>query len=218
MWNDSLALRHPEHFKERLNRRLEGSLPGREAQKQLAPHPRHLTPPPDKVPRQSAVLIPLLAYREEVHLLLTVRTTTLNHHGGEVSFPGGAMELGDADLFQTALREAQEEIGLEPDAVTLLGQLTDLYIPPSNNLVHPFVGWLADVALLQANPLEVERIFCVPLRFLLNIENRQQEQWKLHGQTLSVPFYRVNGDKIWGATAMMLGELLVLVEETTGGS
>ncbi len=213
MWSDTFLLQHPEHFKERLDRRLEGPLPGRRAQERLAPRPRSLTSPPDANPRQSAVLVPLLAYREEVHLLLTVRTFTLNHHGGEVSFPGGALEPGDTDLFQTALRETCEEIGLSPDHVVRLGRLTNLYIPPSNNLVHPFVGWLTDVALLQANPIEVERILCVPLRFLLDANNRQREEWNLQGRVLEVPFYPVMGTKIWGATAMMLGELLAVVEE-----
>ena len=123
------------------------------------------------------------------------------------------MEPGDADLYETALRETREEIGLESDTVTFLGTLTDLYIPPSNNLVHPCVGWLGDVALLQANPIEVERILCVPLRFLLNTENQHREEWNLQGRVLDVPFYPVNGAKIWGATAMILGELLAVVEE-----
>ncbi len=211
MWNENKNFYQPDQFKHYLREALKGPLPGRQAQTQMAPQLRTLQPPPGISPRPSAVLVPFLEERGEIQLLLTLRTANLHHHGGEISFPGGGVEQSDADFVAAAFREAEEEIALSPHDVTPLGELTDLYVAPSNHLIHPIVGWAHPSRPLRPNPMEVESILTLPLRYLLNRENIQHEQWSLHGKVYEVPYYPLNGFKLWGATAMILSEILVVI-------
>lgn len=177
----------------------------------MAPGGRRLTPPHDTAaPRTSAVLIPIAKIETRLMLLFTVRRDDLEHHGGEVSFPGGAVEAGDSSCADTALREAQEEVQLAPQYVEVLGELTPLYVPPTHYLVHPVIGWIPHLPPLAVNQQEVARILKVPFDYLLDPQMLRQERWHRGGQTMTVPFYQVEEWPIWGATAMMLNELLVL--------
>ena len=206
----------PEQFFADLAWGLRQSLPGREAQRHMAPPSRRLEPEPGSTPRQAAVLVPLHTNEGEVSLLLTLRQENLRHHGGEISFPGGAMEPTEHSFTETALREAQEEIHLSPAAVQVLGDLTPLYIPPSHNLVHPVVGWLTQRASWSTNPAEVQKIFSVPLRRLLAPETARRKIQIRHGETRVIPCYQVGEHCIWGATAMVLSELLFLIQKSAG--
>jgi len=194
------------------------SLPGKEAQRKMAPPLRSLDPEPGITPRPSAVLIPLLADQEQLSVILTVRQSSLNHHSSEISFPGGASEPDDANLVQTALREADEEIALTKESIEITGALTPLYIPPSHYLVHPVVGWISKKPRLRANPAEVDRILEVPIELLLKPETIQQQVWVHEGKQKTAPCYKVDGHCIWGATAMILSELLTLICRATEGT
>lgn len=164
--------------------------------------------------REAGVLA-LLYPDPDPHLVLTVRRDDLPDHPGQISFPGGQREAGET-LPETALREAEEEVGLPRSGVHVLGALTPLFVPPSNFCVHPFIGVLDHVPSLVPTDREVGDILHVPVRRLLDPETRVVETWTLHGTPIDVPFYRVGPHTVWGATAMMLAELLSCIRDITG--
>jgi hypothetical protein len=141
-------------------------------------------------------------------------------HSGQVGFPGGGYDEMDTDLVATALREAYEEVGVHPTQVIVLGQLTPLYVYASNYLVQPTVGWIDYQPTFHTDPYEVAQLLETPLRHLLAPATRRTEPWTLRGQLVQVPYFAVAGQTVWGATAMMLSELLALpaMELAPGGS
>jgi 8-oxo-dGTP pyrophosphatase MutT (NUDIX family) len=147
-----------------------------------------------------------------LHLVLTVRTSDLNYHSGQISLPGGGWEAGDASLQETALREAHEEIGITTDGLEILGALTPLYIPPSRNVIHPFVAYMPQRPTFDPDPREVAELLEVPLHLLLDPATQREEDWIWRGAPLHVPFYAVGGHKVWGATAIVLAEFLALLD------
>ncbi len=159
--------------------------------------------------RVGAVLLLLYCKQESLHIVLTRRRDDLNSHAGQISFPGGRREPQET-LPQTALRETEEEIGVSPTAITLLGTLTDIYIPPSDYEVHPFVGWYHNGKRPSFQPAvtEVAEILEVPLSHLLNPTTRKTGPWEFRGMKITVPYYDVDGHMVWGATAVMLSEFL----------
>jgi len=156
------------------------------------------------------VLVLLLPPADAPRVVLTVRRDDLPDHGGQISFPGGRRE-GSETLRETALRESEEEIGLAPASVRLQGDLTPLYIPPSNFCVHPVVGATAADGALRPCDGEVERVLRVPVRTLLDPDTHVVEPWVLKGRSIDVPYYAVDEHAVWGATAMMLAEVLDIV-------
>lgn len=202
----------------RLPERLEEPLPGHDAHRRMAPRlpdRRQALSVEGRDCRHAGVLVLLLPPNEAPAVVLTVRHTELDDHGGQISFPGGQQEPGES-LQATALREAHEEIALDPSAVHWLGALTPLYVPPSNFCVHPFVGAMDTDPPLRPSDREVEQVFRVPVARLLDPEARVVEPWRLHGTEVEVPYYDVAGSPIWGATAMMLAEFLAVVREVSG--
>jgi 8-oxo-dGTP pyrophosphatase MutT (NUDIX family) len=167
----------------------------------------------DKDCREAGVLALLLPQPNgSPAVVLTVRREELPDHAGQISFPGGQRE--ETETFaETALREAREEIDLDPAPVHLLGTLTPLYIPPSNFCVHPHVGIIDHDPALTPTDREVEHVLRAPLDHLLAPGTRTVEPWTLHGTTVEVPYYDVSGHTVWGATAMMLAELLAVVRD-----
>ena len=191
---------------------MRGPLPGPRAQITMAPHPRALRPLPGVEPRQAGVLLLLYPVHSVLHVVLTVRTSSLNHHSGQISLPGGGWEEGDASFQDTALREAWEEIGVNTDGLELLGPLTSLYIPPSNNVIHPFVAYVPQRPAFRPDPIEVADLLEVPLSLLLDPVTRREEEWVRDGAPVRVPFYAVGEHKVWGATATVLAEFLALID------
>jgi 8-oxo-dGTP pyrophosphatase MutT (NUDIX family) len=136
-------------------------------------------------------------------------------HGGQISFPGGKWEPEDSDLSVTALREAEEEIGVYAEKVTLLGKLSDVYIPPSNFLVSPFIGFVSHKPDFRPDPTEVERIISCPFPLLLDKEIRKLTQVKgSSGLSFEAPYFDIEQEVVWGATAMILGEFTYLWENS----
>jgi 8-oxo-dGTP pyrophosphatase MutT (NUDIX family) len=189
-------------------------LPGLKAQATMAPRPRLFEPPAGVEPRQASVLLLLYPIGGALHLTLTVRPPDLEHHSGQISLPGGGWEKGDASLQETALREAQEEIGVAADELEVIGLLTPLYIPTSNNMIHPFVAYTARRPDFRPDAREVAELLEIPLSLLLDPTTRREEDWVWHRATLHVPFYAVGQHRIWGATAIVLAEFLALLAET----
>jgi 8-oxo-dGTP pyrophosphatase MutT (NUDIX family) len=197
-----------------LRRALQQPLPGRPAQLSMAvrPRPGDLPDLPNPCPREAAVLILLYIRHGQLVLPLTLRTETLQMHRGQISLPGGASEPQDQNLTHTALRETCEELGIPEDEVEVLGALSPLYVPPSRFCVHPHVGHLSAAPVLRPDPQEVARVIEAPLEQLLQPETRQEEvRWR-EGQRFQVPMYVIGGNKVWGATAMILGEFVAVLK------
>jgi 8-oxo-dGTP pyrophosphatase MutT (NUDIX family) len=174
---------------------------------------RQQVPPPGTDSRRAAVLVPVLLEPEGARLVYTVRRDDLPDHAGQISFPGGSVEPGDGSLLETALREAEEEIDLRPSLVEVIGELEEMYIPPSNFRVSPFVGLLPPEAQLVMAPDEVEAIFTVSLDELMDPETFRKVPWARDGRDYVVPAFAVEDSNtrrnIWGATAAITAALLV---------
>lgn len=169
---------------------------------------RPRVPPPGASCRRAAVLVPVLSEPEGTFIVYTVRKDDLQDHAGQISFPGGSPEPEDDSLLATALREAEEEINLRPDIVEVVGELEEMYIPPSQFLVRPFVGLLPQEAELVLDPEEVEAIFSVSLEELMSPGSFKKVVWERDGRPHEVPIFAVEGREIWGATAAITAGLL----------
>jgi 8-oxo-dGTP pyrophosphatase MutT (NUDIX family) len=166
----------------------------------------------------AGVLAPLFEERGEARVVMTRRSADLRTHQGQVSFPGGRLNEGE-DASTAALREAHEEVGLDPALVTSVGWLHPVLTMVSASFILPLVGTLAERPRLAPNPGEVERIFDVSLAELADPDIFHEERWRIPGRVIagsednSFPlwFFEVSGELIWGATARMLYELLSIV-------
>lgn len=190
-------------------------LPGWDAQMQMAPsyRPRYSDEQIKNYnPKTSAVLALFYQKRGEWYLVLIQRRAYEGVHSKQVSFPGGKQEYGE-NLQQTALRETKEEVGIASESVEVIGTLSTLYIPPSNFLVYPFVGLLKEEPQFEKQDYEVEEILEVPLRFFLD-ENNRTTSTIMVNKTIpyDVPAFNFEGHVIWGATAIMLSELVAVLK------
>jgi 8-oxo-dGTP pyrophosphatase MutT (NUDIX family) len=157
---------------------------------------------------EAAVLLPLYGWPEEPGLILTERRADLRRHAGEVSFPGGRQDPGDADLEATALRETQEEIALDPAGVEIVGALPPVSTFVTGYKIQPFVGLVADPLELDLypNPTEVETVLTVSLDRLRDAY--EMRRLIRRGVAIHTPTYEIDGQLIWGATARILGDFL----------
>ena len=158
---------------------------------------------------EAAVLVPITR-GEEPQLVLTLRASGLSTHGGEVAFPGGRRDPEDRDLMHTALREAQEEVGLPPGLVELVGPLSTL-VSRHGIKVTPYVGLVPDYVEYRPNDGEIAAVFSVPLRFFLDTPCEVTHRIDFRGESWYVPCYRYGKFKIWGLTAIMVVELVNLL-------
>lgn len=193
-------------------------LPGLAAQLRMSPRPRPGTErilDPQLDCRRAGVLVLIYPRDGELYLVLTRRTESVDNHRGQISFPGGSLEPAE-DAEAAALREAQEELGITPDAVEVLAALSPLYIPNSRFCIYPTVAYAAARPAFVPNPQEVAEVIEVPLALLLEKGIRREETWEIHGAAVQVPFYAVGPHKVWGATAMVLSELVALLQTADG--
>jgi 8-oxo-dGTP pyrophosphatase MutT (NUDIX family) len=178
--------------------------------------------PKDRVVN-AAVLAVLFEEEGEARLILTRRSTKLRSHRGEVSFPGGRLDPGE-DPLAAALREANEEIALDPSRVAPEGWIHPVVTVVTGSLIMPIVATTPSRPHVVASPAEVERVFDVSLRDLADLENFHEERWRIAGgatpgttdDSFTVWFFEVEGEMIWGATARMIHELLSVVLVTPG--
>ncbi len=161
--------------------------------------------------RQAAVLLPLYESEAGPHLVLTKRTNLVPTHKGEISFPGGGFEEADGDLLATALREAQEEIGLDPEDVEVLGTLDDTATVSSRHVVRPVVGFIPHPYPYRLDPFEIERLIHLPISALLCGAPFREEIWEREGRPVTVFFYEHDGDTVWGLTARILKQFVEVV-------
>lgn len=157
------------------------------------------------------MLVPLFVQDGVPHLLLTKRTEIVEHHKGQISFPGGGEEPGDADLLATALRETYEELGLEPEAVEVWGRLDELETVVSGFAITPYVGFIARLDTLRPNPNEIDEIVVVPLSVFLDPARVRSEQVLHDGRPRELLFYDYGTHVVWGATARIIHGLVGLL-------
>ncbi len=198
-----------------LFQQLRQPLPGREAQLKMSSMRRiqellNLGIPSHA--NKSSVLLLVYPYLGSIGIVFILRPEYGGVHGGQISFPGGKREKSDRSPVDTALREASEEIGINKGEIYVGGQLTDLYIPPSNFVVTPVVASTGERPRFVPDPSEVERIVEVSVHDLLDERNIEKYRFKTGiGITFQAPCYHVSGVRIWGATAMILSEFLEVI-------
>ncbi|MDH3304476.1 MAG: CoA pyrophosphatase [Gammaproteobacteria bacterium] len=186
------------------------------ADTRLPPDPLDVAPPPGsgrwpatlrerltETLTPAGVLIPVMQRARELSVLLTQRSADLKHHAGQISFPGGRMEEHDQDVRMTALRETHEEVGIDPEHVSVIG-----YLGPMPTItgyaVTPVVGLVSDAAELVIDRSEVEYAFEVPLEFLLDAANDRRVERSFHGRVIPMLEFDYEGQRIWGVTAYMV--------------
>jgi len=196
--------------------RLDQALPSADAHEIMrarhvgenAPVFKHSLPP-----RPGSVLILLYEEHGVVKFPLTKRAEYLGTHSGQISLPGGKAEAGETPV-ETALREAEEEIGLDRNLVTIVGRLSDFFVIPSNFIVAPIVGTVSGTPLLTPDPREVSRILTGELPALLANDAIKEKEILVAGRyRMQAPHFEIDGEVVWGATAMMLNELRVVLKE-----
>jgi len=205
-----------EAFCHKVSDALAGPLPGERAHAHMSPSHRAGFKVSRSGVREGAVMLLLFPTSEGISTLFTVRRKDLSDHAGQISFPGGRRE--ENETFQeTAVRESEEEVGIPPDSVQVLGALTPLYIPPTRFMVHPFVGAVSELPSLKLQEREVESVLQVPMRVLADPRTRRVEEWIIRGTKSDIPLFHVDGHEIWGATAMITSEFLEVLGDRLEG-
>ncbi|MEM6344992.1 MAG: CoA pyrophosphatase [Bacteroidota bacterium] len=202
-------------FISHLQSRLQSPLPGLDAQMLMAPPIRGKTIEVPSNARQSAVMMLLYPHQNKWWIPFIRRAEDGRVHGGQVSLPGGRKDAADPDFTFTALRETHEEIGIPPENISVMGNLTEIYIPPSNSLVFPRLGVASRRPRFEPNPAEVQDIIEVEITQFLDTNLRGIHEVDVFGGNfIQAPGYTVNQQHlIWGGTAMMVAEFAHLVDE-----
>jgi len=201
-----------------LRQRLAQPLPGPAAQRRFAPSPLREAWAPDLEPdtaRRAAVLILLYPGAAGAVVPLTLRHSDLPHHAGQISLPGGAVDPGES-AEAAALREAHEELGVLPSDVRLLGPLSTLWVLVSHFVVHPFVGFTDRRPAFQTDPREVEAVVEAPLADIRDPTRLHWTRLERDGHLIDYPYFDLAGHQVWGATAMILGELTCVFDANHG--
>jgi 8-oxo-dGTP pyrophosphatase MutT (NUDIX family) len=206
-------------FKTSLSKLKNLELPGEEIQMKMAPMERlaelkRLAKNKNDASRAGVMVLFYPSLVQSTHFVLILRKTYRGVHSGQVGFPGGRYESTDSDLMFTALRETEEEVGVPQQQVTVLKQLTEMYIPPSNFIVHPYLG-VTDINpnfVLQED--EVESIIEVDLNHFMDDNSIISKKITTsYAVDLDVPAFQLNGHVVWGATAMILSEVRHLIQK-----
>lgn len=204
-------------FIDKLETRLQQPLPAHEVQEKMAPPFRapfiQTLHNLDKA-KKGGVLLGLYPFKNSIYLVLMQRTIDGSPHSGQISFPGGKWEEEDQNIQQTAIREAEEEVGVDSTQANIVGSLTDLYIPVSNFHVFPAIATLPTRPNFVLDPKEVAGIIEVSIPYLLDKSIIKKKQIKTSlGYTINAPYYDIHGHTVWGATAMMMSEFLAIVAD-----
>ncbi|MFM2392505.1 MAG: hypothetical protein RLZZ546_482 [Bacteroidota bacterium] len=203
-------------FIERLERELEEELPGRKAHLLMAPLSRQdeIEIPDDHI--HACVLLLLFPKNKEWHIVLIERAddNPHDHHAGQISLPGGRFEDTDYSYQDCALREAEEEIGINASDVGVIGELSQIYIPISNYLIYPFIGFMSDEPEFSMQKSEVKRIIDVLIKSFIESKYKKITDLTVRQTTLvNVPYYDISNRVIWGATAMILSEFESIIKK-----
>jgi len=199
-----------------LREALSGILPGPEAHYKMLPPGRRLTTLDSEKPsiKLSSVLVLLFPENGHLYICLTRRPSTMKHHPGQISFPGGKVEKEDISAEITALREAKEEVGIDPSSVEILGKLSDLYVEVSQFSIQPYLAWSDQRPDFKTNLEEVEELILLPVDEYIRNEIIDETEVETISGRLKIKFYPFDNNVIWGATAMILSELIEILKRT----
>jgi len=205
-------------FIQSIKAQLIQNLPGLAAQEKMFPFNRQnrSLPSAETIEKAKKAAVCLLLYEKEAswHFVLIKRTTYEGVHSGQMAFPGGRVEDEDGSMEVTALRETEEEVGIDRKKIEVLGKLSPVYIPPSNTWVQPVVAYLSYVPTFKAQETEVAQIVEVPLLVLADPNIQKQEMVMVaKGTSVKVPCFQIDQHIVWGATAIMLSEWLMIFEQ-----
>jgi 8-oxo-dGTP pyrophosphatase MutT (NUDIX family) len=195
-----------------LRARLAGTLPGLEAQRRFAPYHVGQDWQAPSNSRTAAALLLLYPHLDRVAVPLTVRASHLARHAGQISLPGGATDPGET-LVEAALREASEEVGVDPSRVRVLGELTPVHVIVSGFTLHPIVGVADGRPDFRAAPGEVDEVLEVSLDDIQDASRIRQGTRIREGLAIEYPYFDLLGHQVWGATAMVLGEFICLLAD-----
>lgn len=200
-----------------LEKRVQKPMPGDVAHQRMKPKlasgaplkMKHATPP-----RRGGVLILLYEDQETVHFPLIQRPSYEGIHSGQMALPGGRYEEEDQDQFNTALRETEEEIGVDQNSVQIIGSLSEFFVAASNYMVLPVIGKIDHKPTFKAEPREVANIVTPPVSHLIDPDRLKEKEMNVrNGFKMHCPYYDLEGRTVWGATAMMLSELVEILKE-----
>jgi|AntRauMFilla1563_2_1112583.scaffolds.fasta_scaffold00112_4 8-oxo-dGTP pyrophosphatase MutT (NUDIX family) len=201
---------------ELIRKGLTKPLPGQLAQKTMSPLPidsRRFDFNFSENPRKGAVLILIYPEGGKACFPLIKRPIYKGVHSGQIAFPGGKMDPEDKDLSFTAIREAWEEVGVLPKDVNLIGQISDLFVPASNFLIRPIIGYATGKPSFVPQIKEVDRIIETPVEQLIHLDTKKQKILEVGGRIkLDAPYFDIQNEVVWGATAMILGEFIQILE------
>ncbi|MEX0883075.1 MAG: CoA pyrophosphatase [Cyclobacteriaceae bacterium] len=201
-----------------LDSALKAPLPGKKGQVLMAPKPiedARFEPERMKRARKGAVLLLIYPGKATVLVPFIKRPIYLGVHSGQVALPGGKMDPGDPDLEYTALRETEEEIGVDKTSVKLLGQLSALYVSPSNFSIVPFVGFTENPPEFKPDPREVDKLITCDFSQLIYAGVKKEKTMEPYqGVNIVAPYYEIGGEMVWGATAMILSEFLLILKSS----
>ena len=202
-----------QHFITQLEITITNDLPGEESQQKMRVNYDQSIELPFSKNNSTASAVLILLYLEdnEIHFFLTKRSNELEHHKGQISLPGGTQEENE-ELTHTALRETQEEIGINKTSISIIGSMTPLFVPVTGFMIHPFIGYSSNKLEPTPDPSEVEAIFSVNISDLLNETNQTIEKRNIRGYDVEVPYFKLNNYEVWGATSMILSEFRDLIK------
>lgn len=198
-----------------LRETLHGELSALEAHQKMLPPGRRLKFNENEFlsVKPSSVLLLLYPEGEQIYICLIKRPTTMRHHPGQIGFPGGKAEKEDHSAEMTAMREAQEEVGIDPSFIQVLGKLSELYVEVSKFSIQPFLAWADHKPIFQLNSDEVEELILFPLTDFVANETILETELDTFSGRLRVKYYPYNNEIIWGATAMILSELIEILKK-----
>ena len=202
-----------QHFITQLEITITNYLPGEESQQKMRVNYDQSIELPFSKNNSTAAAVLILLYIEdnEIHFFLTKRSNELEHHKGQISLPGGTQEENE-ELTHTALRETQEEIGINKTSISIIGSMTPLFVPVTGFMIHPFIGYSSNKLEPTPDPSEVEAIFSVNISDLLNETNQTIAKRNIRGYDVKVPYFKLNNYEVWGATSMILSEFRDLIK------
>ena len=202
-----------QHFITQLEITITNYLPGEESQQKMRVNYDQSIELPFSKNNSTASAVLILLYLEdnEIRFFLTKRSNELEHHKGQISLPGGTQEENE-ELTHTALRETQEEIGINKTSISIIGSMTPLFVPVTGFMIHPFIGYSSNKLEPTPDPSEVEAIFSVNISDLLNETNQTIEKRNIRGYDVEVPYFKLNNYEVWGATSMILSEFRDLIK------
>ena len=200
-------------FIEALTKRLRRDLPGKSAQRKMMITPnRFQTENQENEGIPASILLLLYPLEGEWFFFLTKRSQNVEHHKGQISLPGGVVEENESKK-NAAIRETNEEIGVDKNSIKIIGSLTPFYIPVSNFHIFPYVGWAEEKPHTKVQDTEVRRVFSVSINDLILEDNLKIKKDYFSNTPVTVPYFDLNGETVWGATSMILSEFKFILRD-----